>query len=216
MNTTATIKAVAIASGFFASSVASAAYTISSGGAGSINFGNGFAAGGMIFNATAALNGPRVHLTDGGTFEAASAWYGSQVAASSFTHNFNFQLVPGTNTLADGFCFVIQANNPTALGPKGGGLGYGPAAAGATATNSNLSRVSPLRPLMTSSCPRNKFNFARLSWRPMERSPAQQMHMQMEHRLSRAGSGVHHRAVTISQFSLARQFRRHQRNLSQH
>lgn len=107
-----------IASGFFASSVASAAYTISSGGAGSINFGNGFAAGGMIFNATAALNGSRVRLTDGGTFEAASAWYGSQVSVSSFTNNFNFQLVPGTNTLADGFCFVIQANNPTALGPR--------------------------------------------------------------------------------------------------
>src|ERR1700745_2780356 len=70
--------------------------------------------------------------------------------------------------------------------------------------------------LMTSSCPRNKFNFARLAWRPMERSPAQQMHMQMEHRLSSAGSGVHHRAITISQFSLARQFRRHQCNLSQH
>jgi hypothetical protein len=75
VNTTSTIKAVAIASGFFASSVSSAAYTISSGGAGSINFANGFAAGGMIFNGTAALNSSRVRPTDGGTFEAASAWY---------------------------------------------------------------------------------------------------------------------------------------------
>jgi len=118
VNTTGTIKAVAIVSGFFARSVSSAAYTISSGGTGSINFGNGFAAGGMIFSATSALNGSRVRLTDGGTFDAASAWYGSQVSVSSFTNNFNFQLVPGANTLADGFCFVIQANNPTALGPR--------------------------------------------------------------------------------------------------
>jgi hypothetical protein len=115
VNTTSTIKAVAIASGFSASPASSAAYTISSGGAGSINFANGFAAGGMIFNGAAALNGSRVRLADGGTLEA--RWYGSQVSVSSFTDNFSFRLVPGTNTLADGSCFVIQANNTT--GPSG-------------------------------------------------------------------------------------------------
>jgi hypothetical protein len=121
VNTPSTIKAVAIASGFFASSVSSAAYTISSRSAGSINFGNGFAAGGMILNGTAALNGSRVRLTDGGNFEAASAWYGSQVSVSSFTKNFSFQLVPGTNTLADSSCYVIQTHKTTAhrAGPSG-------------------------------------------------------------------------------------------------
>src|ERR1041384_5822093 len=44
-----TVKAVATASGFFASNVSTAVYTISS-STGTINFGNGFVAGGMIFN----------------------------------------------------------------------------------------------------------------------------------------------------------------------
>src|SRR5262249_26108269 len=41
------------------------------------------------------------------------------------TTNFNFQLTPGTNPTADGLAFVIQGDGPAALGPPGGGLGYG-------------------------------------------------------------------------------------------
>src|SRR5262249_5331448 len=64
--TTTTLKAIAAKSGFTTSSVSTATYTISSGGSGSINFAGGFAAGGMVFNGSTALNGSRLRLTDGG------------------------------------------------------------------------------------------------------------------------------------------------------
>jgi hypothetical protein len=134
INVTTTVKAIATASGFLASNVSTAAYTISSGG-GSINFGNGFVGGGMIVNGSAALNGSRLRLTNGGTYEAASAWYSTPASVSAFTTDFNFQVTPGTSPTADGFAFVIQRNNTTALGPLGGGLGYGSDTSGVLAAN---------------------------------------------------------------------------------
>ena len=41
----------------------------------------------------------------------------------TFTNDFTFQL---TNPSADGFTFTIQNSGITAIGPTGGGLGYGP------------------------------------------------------------------------------------------
>ena len=120
-----TIKAVATASGFFASNVSTAAYTITSSGGNTINFGSGFVGGGMIFNGGAALNGTRLRVTDGGLNEATSAWYNTPVSVTSFTNDFSFQITPGTSPMADGFAFVIQANGTTARGPLGGALGYG-------------------------------------------------------------------------------------------
>jgi Chitobiase/beta-hexosaminidase C-terminal domain/Bacterial lectin len=141
LTATTTVKAIATASGFFASNVSSAVYTIATGG-GSINFGNGFVGGGMILNGNTTLSGTRLRLTDGGTDEASSAWYSAQASVASFTNDFSFQLTPGTSPTADGFAFVMQGNNTTALGPKGGGLGYGPTTAGATAANSILKSVA--------------------------------------------------------------------------
>src|SRR5262249_7868589 len=43
-----------------------------------------------------------------------------------FSTSFVIQQTPATNPPADGMAFVIQGNSPTALGPGGGGLGYGP------------------------------------------------------------------------------------------
>src|SRR5262249_45775210 len=45
-----------------------------------------------------------------------------------FTTSFTFRLHDGTDPRADGFGFVIQADprGTAALGPAGGGLGYGP------------------------------------------------------------------------------------------
>jgi hypothetical protein len=137
-----TVKAIATASGFFASNVSTAAYTITTGGSGSINFGNGFVGGGMIFNGGAALNGTRLRLTDGGTIEGVSAWYSTQASVASFTNDFSFQITPGTSPTADGFAFVIQGNSTTALGPPGGGLGYGPDSPSKTASNSILKSVA--------------------------------------------------------------------------
>jgi hypothetical protein len=141
VSTTTTVKAIATASGLAASNVSSAVYSISTGG-GSINFGGGFAGGGMIFNGGAGLNGTRLRVTDGSPYEGASAWYNAQVPVSSFTNDFSFQITPGTSPTADGFAFVVQGNGTTALGPLGGGLGYGPGTAGATAANSILKSIA--------------------------------------------------------------------------
>src|SRR5271165_3666745 len=121
-----TVQAMATASGFFNSNVSSAAYTINSTQVTSINLGSGFTTGTMLLNGSSVLNGTRLRLTDGGTDEAASAWYNTPVNIQQFNSNFNFQITGGTNPTADGFAFVIQGGTGTAIGPYGGGLGYGP------------------------------------------------------------------------------------------
>ncbi len=118
------IQAIAVATGFSQSAVASSSYTITTGTT-IINLGGGFTAGAMILNGKSTLNGTRLRLTDGGTGEAASAWYSSPVNIQHFTTNFSFQISGGTNPPADGFAFVIQGGPSTAIGPSGQGLGYG-------------------------------------------------------------------------------------------
>jgi len=54
-----------------------------------------------------------------------------RVSIRSFQTSFTFRLHDGTPTIADGLAFVIQGNSPTAIGPSGGGLGYGPDQPGA-------------------------------------------------------------------------------------
>src|ERR1051325_4514660 len=54
-----------------------------------------------------------------------------------------------------------------------------------------------------------------LSRRPVKRSSAQQVHMQMKNGLARAASIVHDGAVPLAQFSVSGQFRSHQRDFSQ-
>lgn len=127
---TTTMKAIAVETGLANSGVASATYTIqlSQGG---IDFSNGFAGAASLFtfNGSAALNGSRLQVTNGGTNQAGSAFYNTPVNVQSFTTDFALQLL---NPSADGFTFTIQGNAPTALGPSGGGLGYGPDHTGGT------------------------------------------------------------------------------------
>jgi hypothetical protein len=118
------VQAIAVATGFSQSAVASSSYTITTGTT-TINLGGGFTAGAMILNGKSTLNGTRLRLTDGGTGEAASAWYSSPVNIQQFTTKFSFQISGGTNPPADGFAFVIQGGPSTAIGPSGQGLGYG-------------------------------------------------------------------------------------------
>jgi hypothetical protein len=75
-------------------------------------------------NGKSTLNGTRLRLTDSGANEASSAWWSTLVNTQTFTNDFTFQLSSGTT--ADGFAFVLQNSATTALGPSGGGLGYGP------------------------------------------------------------------------------------------
>jgi len=73
------------------------------------------------FNGSASLSGSALQLTDGGTHEASSAFYGSPVNVNAFTTDFTFKQ---TSATADGFTFTIQNTGPNAVGLDGGGLGY--------------------------------------------------------------------------------------------
>jgi hypothetical protein len=129
VSATTTVKAIATASGFTQSNTATSVIAIQSGGSPTINFASGFTATGVTSNGSTTLNGTRLRLTDGGQLEASSAWFATPVNVQTFTTDFNFQL---TNPNADGMTFTIQNAGTTALGPLGGGLGYGPGAPGGT------------------------------------------------------------------------------------
>ena len=116
---TATVEAIASASGFTNSAIATANYTTQSSGS-SPNYGSGFTSAGLTLNG-AAISGTRLRVTDGGTSEARSTFFSMPVNVASFTNTFTFQ---DTSAKADGLCFVIEASGPTAVGGGGGSLGY--------------------------------------------------------------------------------------------
>jgi hypothetical protein len=123
LTSSATVEAIASASGLSNSGLASATYTITSQPP-SINFAGGFAGEPTLtLNGGATISGTRLRLTDGGGTEARSAFFGAQINVQSFTNDFSFQL---TSPNADGITFAIQNNAANAVGPSGGGLGYGP------------------------------------------------------------------------------------------
>jgi len=115
------IKVLATASGMLPSAVVSASYTIEPDY--DIDYRQGFAdaQGPVQFNGSTDLDDFRLQLTNGGLFEAGSAFYAKRVNVQSFTTDFTFQL---SNPLADGITFVIQDVGPTALGSFGQALGY--------------------------------------------------------------------------------------------
>jgi hypothetical protein len=78
-----------------------------------------------ITGTTGPLPPSVLELTDGGFGEAGSAFLSNRVGVQNFNTTFTFQITPGTAPTADGMAFVIQGVGPTALGPPGGGLGYG-------------------------------------------------------------------------------------------
>jgi hypothetical protein len=128
ITTTTLLQAIATASGYNNSAVASGSYTITSGSG--INYGAGFTASGLTLNGTSAINGTRLTLTNGGGTQAGSAFFTTPINIQNFVTDFNFQL---TNPNADGMTFTIEGTGPTALGPSGGGLGYGPDTPGGAA-----------------------------------------------------------------------------------
>jgi len=121
ISSTTLLQAIATASGFSNSAVTKGTYSIVSGSG--INYGSGFTSTGLALNGSAAINGTRLRLTNGGTNQAASAFPNTLISVQNFTADFSFQL---TNANADGMTFTIQGTGTNALGPSGGGLGYGP------------------------------------------------------------------------------------------
>jgi hypothetical protein len=129
---TTTINAIGAESGLTDSAVVSGTYTINTSGGTSINFGSGFSVPtGLQFNGSTGLDDSRLQLTNGGTNEAGSAFFTTPMDIRNFTTDFTFQLSDAT---ADGITFTIQNSSAgaTALGPYGGGLGYGPDTPGGT------------------------------------------------------------------------------------
>ncbi len=136
VTSTTTISAIASSPGFGDSPVLTATFTIAPGTT-PINFATGFTTStGFQFNGSAKLVSSQLELTNGGETEAGSVFFTTPVNISNFTTNFTFQL---TSAQADGFTFTIQNSSAgvTALGPTGGGLGYGPGAPGGTPGISN-------------------------------------------------------------------------------
>jgi hypothetical protein len=116
-----TVEAIALAPGYFNSSMVASAYTIQPVYA--INFSQGFtnAQGPMQFNGSTDLDDFRLQLTDGGPMEAGSAFFATPVNVQSFTTDFTFQL---SNPLADGITFTVQGVGPQVVGVYGKGLGF--------------------------------------------------------------------------------------------
>ncbi len=123
-----TVNAIAVVEGFTTSAVASAHYAFFT-TTEVFSFSNGFSSSldgsasnpQMVLNGSSRLDDTRLQLTDGGYFEAGSAYYSQAVDIRSFATDFSFQI---SNAGADGFTFTIQANGPNALGGVGGALGY--------------------------------------------------------------------------------------------
>jgi hypothetical protein len=136
VTSTTTINAIASSPGLNNSSLVTATFTINP-DATTINFGMGFATPiGLQFNGSTDLDDSRLQLTNGGTNEAGSAFFTTPVNISNFTTDFTFQL---SDAQGDGMTFTLQNSSAgaTALGPNGGGLGYGPDAPGGTPGISN-------------------------------------------------------------------------------
>src|SRR5262249_61828372 len=86
----------------------------------------GFASNGdLTANGNAAFTGGVAELTDGGFFERGSIFENARVGVNNFTTTFTLRMHDDTTPLADGLTFVIQGNNPQALGGFAGGIGYG-------------------------------------------------------------------------------------------
>jgi len=86
-----------------------------------IDYSKGFTTAGLSLNGGATVTNKLLQLTDGGFYEARSAFYSTAVPVTNFTTDFTFQLL---YPLADGITFTIQSNNPHEVGQAGGGLGY--------------------------------------------------------------------------------------------
>ena len=125
VSATTTIKAIAAATGFLDSVVASGSYTITPAPP-TIDYSSGFTAPNLVMNGAAKLSGTKLALTSAVIDQISATYFSTPVNIQSFTTDFTFQLAGGTTPSGEGFTFCIQNGTPTAMGLGGGGLGYGP------------------------------------------------------------------------------------------
>jgi hypothetical protein len=93
---------------------------------------------GMAMNGSAALNGSKLRLTNTGSNLAGSGWFTTPVNIQSFSTTFTFQITnTNSNPIGNGLTFVLQNAGTKAVGPSGGGLGYGPDQASNPSPSSN-------------------------------------------------------------------------------
>jgi hypothetical protein len=132
VSTSQTIKAIAVASGYTNSALASVSYVLSiisvPSGPSTVPTGGVFtlssfagSSSQLALNGDAKLDGAKLQLTDGSLYEDSSVWYATPVNVASFTTDINFQL---SSAVGDGLTFAVQSVSPHALGSGGAGLGY--------------------------------------------------------------------------------------------
>jgi len=126
VSTSATVKALAVATGKTNSGVASASYSItktgSSGSSSSLpGYSTAMSASGLALNGAAKVSNNVLELTNNGFWQASSAWFGAKVPINQFTTDFTFQIL---SPVADGITFTIQGAGVKAIGEDGVGLGY--------------------------------------------------------------------------------------------
>jgi hypothetical protein len=121
-----TLNAIAVATGYSTSSVASNSYVISNSAIILVNEVAGFSSAtglSLIGSAQLVNNALQLSVARGGT-QATAVWYSTPVDVQTFTTDFYFQ---DTSANGDGFTFTLQ-NAPAglnAIGTRaGGGLGY--------------------------------------------------------------------------------------------
>jgi hypothetical protein len=78
-------------------------------------------------NGSATLNGTRMRLTTTQSYLTGTGWFATPVNVQTFSNDFSFQITNTTGSATgNGMAFVIQNSGTQAMGPTGGGLGYGP------------------------------------------------------------------------------------------
>jgi hypothetical protein len=93
-------------------------WMLNAGGSPVFNYMNFNSPANLTANGSAKFTGGSAELTDGGGSEAGSVFYNSQVDVSKgFITNFTFQLLAGSNPIADGFTFTIQNAPAMVPGP---------------------------------------------------------------------------------------------------
>jgi hypothetical protein len=97
---------------------------------GTLDHSGGFADhGDLAANGSTLFTGSAVQLTSGAAGvlnQAGSVFSTSRFSVGAFTTSFTIQMTAGSVPVGNGMTFILQGTGRNALGPNGGGLGYGP------------------------------------------------------------------------------------------